>query len=79
MRLARLLPAIALLVSAASIGLGGSVPGIATAADRPEALFATPGKSRAAADYWTFARMDTATPMLPDILDPVTLQPIARG
>ncbi|MCB1489954.1 MAG: hypothetical protein KDJ88_21160 [Bauldia sp.] len=42
----------------------------------PEALVSTPAGVRAAGDYWTFDRMDRAVPRLPDVLDPVTLEPI---
>jgi len=76
MRFFRCLPLLAAMTMAAGAGAFAANPGSASGWKVPEALVSTPGRARAAADYWTFDRMDKATPRLPDVLDPVTLEPI---
>lgn len=77
MRFSRPISAIA-AVLALPLSLMAAMPIQAAPVTVPDALFATPDKTRSAAAYWSFDRMDRARPRLPDLLDPVTMKPVLR-
>ena len=75
----RCLYLLAAMTMATGAGAHIAEPRHLSAGEILEGLISTPGKARAAAEYWTFDRMDGAIPLLPDVLDPVTLQPIVAS
>lgn len=70
-------PSIAAALSVACIGLGMTTA-VAATATKPDVLVAPPGDGERAVAYWSVERMDRARIQRPIVLDPETMEPVAR-
>ena len=68
---------VAAALSVACIGLGMATAAADTAME-PDVLVAPPGDTERVAAYWSVERMDRARIQRPIVLDPETMEPIAR-